>query len=275
MIHSGAKPTVLDKRDYSFHRTFGAAAIIFPPDFNVDVGKTMPNQDEQGLPMGCTGFTQTDNKNDEDDSIYKPDFTYFKTCYMEGHGPDKGCDIRTSLKSTKVYGFLRIDETTDKDAEAHKGGQFFNIYDDGGLDWFDGIRNAIQTRLKGVSAGSPWFPEWHYPQDGVLPMPNANILEIAKSNPNSLAWHNYSIKGWVTKNGIPYLLVKSWQGKNYGHNGWAYMSREVANKIFAIRGSVAYIQAKASPQDIQSIQLDLIETVLLYFYRLIGLVRLN
>lgn len=271
MIQNGARPTELDPRDQSFHGTFGALPTYnLPEEFNVDAGKTMPDQNADGYPFGCTGYTQSDNAIDRDGNIYKPSYTYLKTCFMEGHQPNQGCDMRASLKSTRVYGLQKETETTDMEAEQHRGGQYFNVYDDGGLDWFDAIRSSVYSQKHAVSCGSPWFSEWALPQVGILPS-----VFTYDGIPNHYAWHNYAIKGWKVINGTTYLLVKPWQGKNYGDNGWVYMSRYVANKVFEIRGAVIYTQASAKPEDIAMIKLDIWEYIMIFLNRIAGLKRLN
>lgn len=278
MIRSGAKPTPLDKRDRSFHLSYGALPSVFEESFNVDVGLSMPNQDEEGLPFGCTGETQTDNQADEDILLYDAGYTYGRTCFIEGHPETSGCDVRTSLKSTQVYGFRKKGDAVTVLPEPRKGGGYYNIYDDGGLCWFDGIRSAIKKEKKGVSIGSPWFPSWGYGRiasDGIMWMPTFSELEGVKNNPYAVSWHNYACKGWVTIKGVPYLKIKSWQGKLIGDGGWLYMSREVANTVLEIKGSVVFIQTKSKPGDIITIKLSTLEVLISYLYRLIGLMRLN
>lgn len=264
MTH-GTRPTPLDHRDFSYHRSFGAITPAFQDNFTVDIGLTNPNQITDGLLYACTGYTQTDNENDEDILVYDPAYTYSRTCYMEGHDQNTGCDIRTSLKSTRVYGLKPKDaEDTDLPVQ-RKGGNFYNIYDDGGADWFDSIRSAILREKKGVSIGSPWFSEWTTPQNGVL-----TSQFVYDGNPYHYSWHNWAIKGWKTVEGVPYLLCKSWQGR-----GFDLLSRETINKVMDIRGSVAFIQAKSKPSDIRAIKIGTIEYLLIYLYRLVGKMRLN
>lgn len=274
MIRNGTTPIVLDNRDLSFHgsfRRFGAVGVpSFAAQYSADIGKTMNDQNSDGFPNGCTGYTQSDNLGDEYDSIFKPSYTYEKTCLMEGHDTTQSCDMRTSLKSTQVYGVQRIDETTDQEAEQHRGGKYFNVYDDGGLDWFDSIRSAVAGSQKGVSCGTPWFYSWEYIQSGILPMPT--VLELSNLPP---IWHNYACKGWKTINGKPYLMIKSWQGPNYGDRGWCYMSREVANVVFAIRGAAVFTQPKFTPDQLYTVKLGIIETALMYIWRMVGIMRLN
>lgn len=279
-LRPGLEPVTLDDRDYSYHGTFRQFGAIGKPSFDdsftVDLGITMPDQIAEGLPWGCTGETQTDNLVDEMAVKLRAEFTYLKTCLMEGHGPNQGCQLRTSLNSTQVYGVQKETETTDVEAAQHKGGQFYNIYDDGGLDWFDSIRDAIRRENKGASCGAPWFPTWSaIGLRGMLPMPTTFELETARKQPNKLLWHNFSCKGWRTIKGVPYLMIKSWQGKNYGDNGWVYMSRDIANTVFELRGAGIFIQSHARPEDIYTIKVTILETVLIFLNRQIGLLRVR
>lgn len=188
---------------------------------------------------------------------------------------DQGCQIRNSFKATRVYG-VKKELEDDVDATSRRGGAYFNIYDDGTHDWFDGIRTQIQLNRRAVSAGTPWFPTWAYINStGIMPMPTVNEINLAKTNVNAVSWHDFAIKGWKQIGGTPYLIVKSWQGPNYGDEGWCYMSREVANEVFEIRGSAAFIQAVALPGDIYTIKLDIMEVLLVYLNRLLGRLRYN
>lgn len=267
-IQHGTRPIARDSRDYSFRRTFGAVASGELPDsYNCDAGLTMPDQNADGYPMGCTGYTQAELCTDEDGVIYRPDFTYKKTLYMENASMGSGCDIRDALKSTIVYGVQRQDETTDAQAVAHHRGQFFNV--DKTTDYFEGIRNALwSNRLskRSVSIGTPWFQEWHATQKGIIETKFAY-----SGNPDDYPWHNWKISGWKTINGAPYLIGKTWQGKNYGDSGFAYFSRQTINDVMAIKGTAAFTLAQADPGNIQTVRLFTLQTILTYLYRILGL----
>lgn len=271
MIQHGTRPSRLDKRDNSFQRTFGGLPVALAnQDYTLDIGKTMPDQNADGYPFGCTGYCQADISTTEDGDIYKPSYTYAKTCYIENHPQDQGCDIRNSLKSTQVYGLQRPDETTDIEAEDHRRGQYFNVYCDGGYDWFDSFRSALRTNKRPISVGSIWFGEYEQiGQDGKLP-----TLFVYDGNPNNYSWHNFAIVGEKIIEGVPYLIAKSWQGRNYGDGGFCYFPRETMNAAMEIRGAVAFTFAKAKPEDINPIKLSIYEVVLLFLYRIIGLTRL-
>src|SRR4051812_39694233 len=115
MIRSGTAPHKLDKRDYSLHRTFpkfGAAAppVIPPKEYTFDAGFPMPDQNADGWEFACTGYAQAAICGDEDKCIYDAVRQYKLTCTMEGHAPDRGCDIRVSMNSLTIYGLKRQDE---------------------------------------------------------------------------------------------------------------------------------------------------------------------
>ncbi|MHB1097907.1 MAG: hypothetical protein ACYC3F_17245, partial [Gemmatimonadaceae bacterium] len=56
---------------------------------------------------------------------------------------------------------------------------------------------------------------------------------------NYPSWHNYTIDGKTTINGVPYLIVYSLQGNRIGDNGKLYFSRETINKALTVTGSGA------------------------------------
>lgn len=266
-IRNGTKPAPLDRRDYSWHRSFGTIPAPLPPmSYTLDSGLTNRDQNADGLPYGCTGETQADIATDEDKIIYKPEYTYERTCFMEGHDTNQGCDIRTSIKSTQIYGLQADTETTEMEAFNHRRGAYYNIYCDGGMDWFDSFRTVLRQG-KCISVGSPWLPMWeNIGSQGIIPA----IFVLNGSE----TWHNYKLCGEKVFNGVPYIQAKSWQGRNYAANGFCYFPREIINQVMEVRGSIAFCFDKYNPQDVRSIQLTIMETVLLYFYRILGLVRL-
>lgn len=266
----GAFPTTLDTRDLSYNLSFGAAAPNYIPDFSVDSGKTDWNQNiatppaySVGYPFGCTGMTQADNLTDQYPGIVSPEQIYLNTCNYEGHPPTQGCQIRNSLKVAQAYTVDFVDSSSEK--VEHRGGKYFNIYDDHGdtLDWFDAIAHSVYSQSIGASVGTPWFFSWGgIGKDGELPMPQDWELEQARTSPYSLSWHNYSVKG---KEGDA-LQVKPWVG------GFRYMPRNVANVVMEIRGSAAFIQPKYLPKDLFTIKLSILDVVL---HKYLNMLKLN
>lgn len=274
MIKHGINPIRKDHRDYDHHKTFGTAGFdvtTLPTDLNMDAGISMPNQNLPypefnipALPMGCTGYTQSELGQDEDGQLYNPRFTYDVTLKDEGiAGETQGCNIRDSLASTIQLGF--------QDAQGAVGNcrvAYFNIIAASPLDWFDAIRVAIfstQQEKRSVSIGTPWYAEWESPTNGILPSP-ANIQNIA-----GLPWHNYKIAGWKTINGVPYLLVKSWQGAEYGDAGWAYMPRSVINSVMAVKGTGAFTLSRLAGVSPQPVDLGIVATLVSFIRNLLNL----
>lgn len=287
----GARPTERDPRDYSWNRTFGVAKpTTLPAEYSVDIGLTMPDQTILD-PFSCTAYTTCDLGTDQDGVEYQPKYTYMKTLFIQGLPPEtNGSDIRPALRSAKVYGLLPIEYTPEllkerfEDFTAnqanwppgvdaisgkleHRKGKYFNVYDDGGLDWFDAFRSSMWINKgdkRGVSVGTPWFPEWGSAPSGIL----TNQF-VYKGDPRNVGWHNYAIKGWKVIDGKQYLMSKPWQGRGYGDNGWAYFDRETINRVMEIRGSVAFTLADAYPKDIQHIKLDMFELIATYVLRML------
>lgn len=264
MISHGVNRVSLDRRDYALHRSIGTVAAPQPMplrEYSYDLGKTMPNQLEDGYPYGCTGYTQAEIAGDEDKSIYKPAYTYEKTCMVEGHPMDRGCDIRISLKVGKVYGVQRIDEHTEQEAETHRRGNFFSVDKAQGMDWFDSFRAALRLTKCPISTVTIWFPEWLNPDEkGRL-----SAFFAYDGRPDDYNWHNYKISGEKTIDGQPHLEVKAWTGR------WVYIGRQAFNRAFDIYGTAGFTQSSMLPGDILTIRLTMIEFILYYVRRVLGL----
>jgi len=259
---------LLDPRDYSFTRSFGVTKQDLPPrEYNYDLGIRMPDQNADGYRNGCTGYTQADIATDQDAIPYDPIFTYEKTCLIEGHGPERGCSIRNSAKTGIVYGMKGEHEENDAQALTHRRGAFYSVEKVSGCDWFDSMRLALRKSGTSISVGTLWFLEWgETASDGIL---TPYFYFDGKWDEES--GHNYKICGEKTINGQPYLIAKPWLGKNFGDNGWCYFSRETFNKVFDIYGTIAIIQTRATPQDIITIRITILQFLILYLGRIINM----
>lgn len=288
MIRHGAKPTLLDKRDYSYHRTFPHFAAAAPKDlelltYSYDTSGIIPDQNADGLPYGCTGYTQAHIKGNQDKRRYLPSYTYLKTCLMEGHAADQGCDIRISAKSLRVYGALASDDVQDVDgipqetqdslAAKNKSGQSFNVDRAPRRDWFDSFRIALRAQKQGISIGTPWFSAFSEVSGlGILPMPYPFEFRDAKSDPNTVNWHDYAFYGETIIGGAPHIVALTWQGKGVGDNGIIYFNREVFNATFDMWGTIGLVTAVAKPEDIMTIKLDMFQTILTFLNRMLSLI---
>lgn len=259
--HGFIPKRVKDHRRYSFHKTFGSASLAsLNVEVNYDNGVTVPDQNADGKPYGCTGYTQSELATDFDGVVYQPGFTYEKTCEIEGHGMDRGCQIGNSFKSGRVYGMQMTTETTDNEALSHLRGQDFEVDQADGYDWFDSMRSALVQNLKrSISIGTPWFPNFNdalYTRtDGLMPSPD-------DSDPSTLSWHNWKICGQTQINGVWYLIGKTWQGKEVGKGGFSFWSREAINVLMSISRTEAATQAKATPEEIQTVSLGILGQIL-------------
>lgn len=279
-MESGLKPVYRDNRDVDFARTFGAVAQ-FQDELNVDSGG-FPDQNKDGNPFECTGYSIADVAKDKQGKEFNPSYTYAKTLLISGtKGP--GADMRDALKSSKVYGLLPDEKTPtelvdspeninsdytrwpvalDLEANKYRNGKYANIQPLNG-DWFDGIRSAIQMNESSVILGTPWFREWvgsRVPSHGI-------IFRKPTRSPDS--WHAWKVSGWKQINGEPYLLAKSWQGPNVGDDGFLYFSREAINDLWKVYGTQGFTVVKALPEDALTIKLDIMATLVTFLVRML------
>lgn len=256
--HSGYRPRkIRDHRNYSYPHTFGTlSGVQLDVELNYDAQLTNRDQYADGLPFGCTGETTTDIATDLDGVVYLPEFTYRKTCEFEGHPMDRGCFIFNALKSAARDGLLTVGESKDNEALDSLRGKAFEVHPADGLDWFDSLRSALVLNYKrSISAGTMWPHEFNQtPNDGIV----SEVFIIRPDSP----WHNWKICGTKLIAGKWYLVGKSWQGAKFADAGFHYISREVANKLFAVGGSEAWTQARATTEEIRNIQLPLIAKII-------------
>lgn len=253
-MEHGTGPVAKDKRDYDYHKTFGTVSVpAFPENFSIDAGLTMPNQEADGLPFGCTSYTSSDLCTDEDGLTYD-DYSYLY--HLTPPGTDsEGREMRAALSTICKYGPKNKNGTVGPKRTA-----YFNIKASGIIDAFDAVRVAIystQDEKRGVSAATPWFGGFFGP-----------IASTATFDPAYASWHNHAIKGWKTINGVPYLLSKPWQGPNYGDKGWVYFSREVWNQLMKIDGSAAFTLSKVAPGDIQTVGVEWVRNLVAFLLSL-------
>lgn len=260
-IQHGVDPTSLDKRDFSFLRTFGASQTVeLPKTFDLDSGLyPMPNQNIPNdffgipaLPYGCTEYTGNELCTDEDKTPYNPYFTESKI-----HASQRGgIDMRTPLQSLCDDGALpkgyAVDFLADNEAKKHKRSAYFRVGQS--PDYFDGFRKAMFSNNRSISIGTPWFGEWSSTGWGSNRLEHSGFMPVPDiKNISSLSWHCYKICGWIEKDGVPYLKCKPWLGDFFGDKGWIYLSREVLNAVMTILGTAAFTLAKVDPEEIKTV----------------------
>ena len=251
MIYHGTRPAKDIHKVKKFHQIFGGLVPPVIPDFNLDAGIWNPNQDTDGAPTECVGYTTADILADIFKEQFSPDFSYAAALYITGEGPGtNGASFHAGIQgavgvggmpeANAVFSALTKGELYVSDfnnyqpfqkTEALKYVQngLLNVLGNGNN--FDSILSALYLGKIAVSMGSPWFQEWQgLPAESVLPMPQN---PIAQSQAPITPWHNYAGKGQKTINGQPMIPIKSWQGI------WLYMPANVANAVFSVPGTGA------------------------------------
>ncbi len=255
-MKSGLKPTRPDHRDYDFLKShgFGATFAQLPPEYSVENGLWVPNQNDAEpvftnppLPFGCTDYTQADICADEDGKLYNP----AEIEAITHANAEMGGDIRAALKAIQgLWGRTA----------------YFNIRSSGVIDAFDSVRLALyssQPEKRSVSVGTPWYSAFEQTLGGIVSTPQ-DYKDIG-------SWHNHKICGWKTINGTPYLISKSWQGNIFGDKGFCYFPRDVFNAIMSISGSAAFTTSKVAPAQILTVDLSIVDTIVSYIRWLLKL----
>lgn len=266
MVQNGTFKVKKDLRDYDFlkSRALGGVSVNaddLPSEFNVDAGLWMPNQNQMGLPYGCTGFTQADLCADEDGVLYDPGDIYRATPTPLGGDPNGGRNIRESLavvckKDRPLKRYLA-------DGTGNPRPAYFTVKPAGKIDYFDAVRIAIwinQHEKRSVSIGSPWYPEFERPVDGILPTPESYYWH------GGIPGHNWKICGWKTIDGNTYLIGKPWQGEEYGDNGWCYVSREIFNDTMNRWGTGAFTVSDDS--NVATVDKSVVDRLVAFIYQL-------
>lgn len=263
----GALRSKVSANDLSFHISYGTLPTpLTTLEYNFDIGKTLPDQNGDGYPMACRGYTLADIAGDEDDAIYKHQHTYDALSAYEGHSISQGGDIRSAVNFGCVMGVQRLDETTDQEAESHRRGQPFVIDKLMDFDWFDSFRAALRNAQSPISVGTIYFPEWlNTASDGIL-----TSQFVFDGTWDTEMGHNYKICGEKTIQGQPYLIAKTWQGPNFGDRGFCYFSRETFNKAFDIYGTIGIVQPKYSPKDVYYVRLEILQRIVVLISRYIS-----
>ncbi len=259
-VKDGLKPLRHDHRDYDYIKTKKLGGILPAsiPDFNVDAGLWMPNQETENaaftppipaLPFGCTDYAQNELCMDEDGVLQNP-MDIENVTHANASG---GTDLRTSLKAVVK---LRGD----------KHPNFFAIKSSGIFDWFDAVRVSLystSSQKRGASIGSPWYPDFNT---------GASILPIPDFSLSRASWHDWCIKGQKTISGEVYLIGKPWLGKDYGDAGFVYFSRPLFNALMNINGTGAYTLDKLLPgEQAQSVDSNIVQKIVSYIRNLLGL----
>lgn len=250
-----------DKRRYSFPHTFGTTTDLYPIDVdtnlsNFDQNKPNSVTGDPALYNGCTAFSRADIATNEDKIIYKPGFTYRKSCLIAGVPEGSALPMESAFKSGIVYGLQAVGETTDAQALEHRRGPYFEVHPINNQDWFDALWSALLKGKRGISVGTPWFPE----------LTIASTVGDVAMRPTD-DWHCW--EALAVSTGTPMMKVKA----HTGDIKW--FSRLAINKLLSVSGTDALTDThgKALPEDIQLVQLDIRQVMLNYCYRAVALLQ--
>lgn len=253
-MKNGTGPTRDKLKDYGWIEThgerlvkrFGSLTPQFPPTLGRTLPTIIPNQNVDDAaftppvlrePYGCTNESQTALKRLMGGTP-RPDELEAVT-HANARG---GFGVTDSLDACLPPSPLHPERLGYFDVH-------FNIRVQGGLDPFDAARLAMMDGLpeyRGVSIGSPWFPEFENTKsDGILPTPPSFNTAFA-------TWHNWLALDWKMIGDQPYLICLSWQGAGFGDKGFHYVSRTLFNTLMDIYGSTMRIPADrtTNPQPI-------------------------
>ena len=247
---------------YSYPRSFGITAEPLQlMEYNYDIGKTNPNQIQDGYVMGCRGYTLSGIAGDEDNAIYQNQGTYDRLAAYEGHSIDQGGQIVDALNFAVTSGLMRTDETTEAQAQQHRRGKYYLVEKVRGLDWFDSHRLALRHAKVPISVGTIWFPEWQFTpaETGLL---TSHFVFDGKWDDE--LGHNYKMCGEKTINGQPTLIVKPWLGRFF------HFDRETFNKAYDMWGTASFIQPPFEPKDILFVKLTIMQRIVKLIARYIS-----
>lgn len=274
MIQNGSKPIAPNPKQRSFPKTFGlvSSGLLLPEEFDADAHLEQPDQNADGLPMGCTDYCVRELATSEELILFLKGFNYDQSRAFEGKaGRNEGVDIRDAFKCSTVYGLQNRTDPTDNPLN-YRRAPYYEVHPDGGLDYFDAIRSAMliasqkDGKKHAVGVGTFWLSIWEQTQKGIVP----SVYTYDKV-PEHYPWHAWAFVGWKIIEGEICLVAKSWQGISFGDMGYSYYNREVVNKVFNEWGTIALMQIKTTDEDVQKVKLTIIEFALHYILKMFAL----
>lgn len=250
MIQPGTRPA---KHLHRVKKYAHFGAIQQTPDFDLGANLTLADQEADKAPYECTGYTLAHIIEAITKQRPSPDFSYAAARYVAGDGPEGvlGTSFHAAIEAAICVGALPA--TLANISAVVQGEQFISDWNNWKAilkqyalkDVQNGVRNVLgngdacnsilSAAYQGgipISIGSPWFNEWTHDING-------GIVQMPVLNENYSAWHNYTIDGQKTINGVPYSIVYSHQGNRVGDNGKLYFSREVINAALSVDGAGA------------------------------------
>lgn len=257
-MRNGARPTKPRHLNFDFIKSFhpqiyaGTAEYpTFPPEYLTDDGSWMPDQNADGLPDGCTDYGTANLAKNLGVSATPQELENITNANKLG-----GYSIQMALDAARTV--LKWFTAT------------YEINATGILDYFDAFRLAQSSGIpekRSISWGTPWFLSWENAARAgqfIMPMPTNAELTIARTDPDSLPWHDSALIGWTPESGVTIYNDKSWQGTTVGRKGMIGFTRETINTVMALNGTAAFTASDQTPNSIETIDLSFIETWISY-----------
>lgn len=107
MIYHGTRPARHISRERIYHKHLGGTSLASIPDFNLDAGIWNPDQEADGAPTECVGYTAADILTDLLKMQIDPDFGYAAARFISGDGPGtEGASFHAGLQGLIAVGGL-------------------------------------------------------------------------------------------------------------------------------------------------------------------------
>lgn len=296
LIQNGTRPNIPSHLDFDFLKSkhprvfMGIQAMPeFPPEYLTDAGVTMPDQNTEGMPDGCTNFAQRELVINLLKGLDFGEYTVAQIEAVTHANARGGIQIRESLEALLPPSYAHPERLGWISA-------FYNVIAHGTTDYFDTFRFAQYSGIpeeRSLSVGFPWFPSFSaaaagnlltynpltktftYSSGGtkksIMPMPMAIEFEMIQKNPNAFPWHDSVQDGWTSKFGPVLYRDKSFQGSSIGDGGFLYFDRATINALMAIPQTVAFTATRSGIGIPQRIDLPFIQYLLSQFRNLFGL----
>lgn len=202
-------------------------------DFLIDSGEWFPEQNAEGRFTECVGITVADICGDIDNINYDPDFSYAMALRLAGSQPTTaGSDPHAGMLSAVAWGCLPM---SDADFTALTHGELYVA------NWqnysledrqtaqqhtqkcvttlplnFDAVLSAARVN-RGVGFHMYWYSSFSTPNlDGTVNLDRASSATV----------HFARIVGQKTLDGVRYILLKPWMGKQYGFGGYCLLTEQ-------------------------------------------------
>ena len=256
-FHKPYKPRFASRKDYSHHKTFGAAPAVPLPD---NLYKLPDVIEDQGALPACTAAASVTCRSIMTGKRYDWLAQWNLELQHEGvsDAPD-GFPLEVPAKVGKEMGFVPLGQPLPVDKT---GGYFFKNSKNPGQDWFDTLRQTQfqlfqQTgKIVPMQFGVNWYREWD----------DAIGARIPTSQSYLLGGHDTTWAGWKT-DGVPLGVNPNTWGNACGDKGIFYWSREATNKNIGPLGVFYWLDAVDMPP--QVVRLGLFAAILQNFVALL------